>query len=138
MVKASQVISVLLRIGECICAIIVIALLGRFFYELGRAGAYADGRLVYAAVIAGICIFLSLLLIAPLKYSFYAFPLDGIIFVCTMVSFGLLANVSGGQCDFILPVPDILNQRGSSRWEIPVLLCGIGTIGATTGVVSGW
>ena len=97
MVKASQVISVLLRIGECICAIIVLGLLGRFFYMLGLAGAYADGRLVYAAVISGICIVLSLVLIPPLKYSFYAFSLDGIIFVCTTVSFGLLANVSGHQ-----------------------------------------
>ena len=91
---ATKVISVLLRIGECICAIIVIALLGRFFYILNLANASVDGRLVYSSVIAGISIFLSIILVVPMKYSFFAFPLDGIVFICWMVAFGLLANVS--------------------------------------------
>ena len=137
MIRASQVISVLFRIGECICAIIVTALLGRFFYLLDLAGASADGRLVYAAVIAGLCIILSLFLMLPLKYSFYAFPLDGIIFICTMTAFGLLANVSGHQRHVILPGPEVLIQKRSLLWEMFALLFGIGTIGAITGVVSG-
>jgi hypothetical protein len=92
--KASKIISVLLRIGECICAIIVVAILGHFLHLLDVANADADGRLIYAEVISGLCIVFSLILSVPIKYTFYAFPLDGILFICTMVAFGLLANVS--------------------------------------------
>jgi hypothetical protein len=138
MVRASQIISVVLRVGECISAIIVIALLGRFFHLLDLANGIADSRLVYASVIAGISIFLSLLLILPMKYSFYCFPLDGIIFICSIVAFGLLANVSGHQRDVILLIREILTQERSLPQEVPALLFGIGTTGAITGVVSGY
>src|SRR5205809_7897954 len=90
----SKVTSVILRIMEFISAVIVAAILGRYLYFLDIANVGASSRIIYAVVIAGLSIFFSLILIPPLKYSFYAFPLDFALFVCWMVAFGLLANVS--------------------------------------------
>jgi hypothetical protein len=91
---ASKVTSVILRILELISAVIVTAILGRYLYFLDLANVGAGSRIIYSEVIAGMSIFFSLILIPPVKYSFYAFPLDFVLFVCWMVAFGLLANVS--------------------------------------------
>lgn len=91
---ASKVISVAFRLGELICSVIVTALLGRFFIHLHHGHGHADDRLIYAQVISCLGIVISILLFPPLKYSFYAFPLDAILFICWIVAFGLLADVS--------------------------------------------
>lgn len=91
----TKVFSCLLRFGELCSSVIVIALLGRFFYLLHiPSGSYTNGRLIYAEVISCLEVIASILLIVPLKYSFYAWPLDGIFFICSIVAFGLLADVS--------------------------------------------
>jgi len=90
---ASKIISVVFRVLELICACIVLGLLGRFFYVLHLGNGAANGRLIYTEVIAGLSIAFSIILIPPLTYSFYAFPLDMAIFVCWMVAFGLICNV---------------------------------------------
>jgi len=56
------------------------------------------GRIVYAVTIAGISIFCSIVLLPPLRYTFYAFPLDLLLFVAWMVAFGLLVNLASGTC----------------------------------------
>jgi len=91
----SKLCSVILRIGELCCSVIVVALLGRFFYLLRLAPDWStDGRLVYAEVIAALSIVFSIILMPPLKYSFYAWPLDAVLFICTIVAFGLLAALN--------------------------------------------
>ncbi|KAH7382116.1 hypothetical protein BKA66DRAFT_463746 [Pyrenochaeta sp. MPI-SDFR-AT-0127] len=98
----TKVFSVLLRFGEFCSSIIVVALLGRFFYLLHiPSGTSTDGRLIYAQVISCLELIASMILFVPLKYSFYAWPLDAIFFVCSIVAFGLLAD---------------LNSSCSSRW----------------------
>ncbi|KAH7110132.1 hypothetical protein B0J11DRAFT_599712 [Dendryphion nanum] len=91
----SKVVSVILRFGELASAIIVVALLSRFFYLLHIApdNGPTDGRLIYAQVISCLEMIFSLFLIPPLKYSFYAWPLDIIFFICSIVAFGLLASL---------------------------------------------
>lgn len=91
---ASKVISVVFRLGELVCSVIVTALLGRFLYFLNLGNGHANGRLVYAQVISCLGIVFSIILLPPIKYSFYAFPIDAILFVCWIVAFGLLADVS--------------------------------------------
>ena len=90
----SKVALVVFRLGELVCSVIVTALLGRFFYFLNLGNGHADGRLVYAQVISCLGIVFSIVLFPPLKYSFYAFPIDAILFICSIVAFGLLADVS--------------------------------------------
>lgn len=89
----SKIVSVLFRLGELCSAVIVVALLGRFFYLINIANASANGRLVYAEVISALEITFSIILIIPAKYSFYAFPIDIIFFICSIVAFALLADV---------------------------------------------
>ncbi|KAF2437580.1 hypothetical protein P171DRAFT_373211 [Karstenula rhodostoma CBS 690.94] len=90
----SKVISVILRLGAFCSSVIVVACLSRFFYLLNLANAHANGRLIYAEVISILGVICSLLLIVPMKYSFYAFPLDVVFFICSIVAFALLANVN--------------------------------------------
>ena len=91
---ASRITAVVFRVMEFISAVIVAALLGRYLRLLHLAGASGGSRVIYAEVIAGLSIFFSLLLFPPVRYSFYAFPLDFALFICWMVAFGLLDNVS--------------------------------------------
>ncbi|KAL5404254.1 hypothetical protein PMIN03_009294 [Paraphaeosphaeria minitans] len=90
----TKVASVLLRFGELASAVIVVACLGRFFYYLNFTNVHANGRLIYAEVISALEIVFSLLLIVPARYSFYAFPLDIVFFICSIVAFALLANLN--------------------------------------------
>ncbi|KAF3033733.1 hypothetical protein E8E12_000642 [Didymella heteroderae] len=91
----SKIVAVVLRLGELCSAIIVVSLLGRFFYLSNRGGGSTNGRLVYAEVISALEIIFSILLIIPAAYSFYAFPLDLIFFICSIVAFALLADLNG-------------------------------------------
>jgi len=94
---ASQITSVVLRALELISASITAGLVGAYLHFVNDAGAQANGRLIYTVAIAGISIFFSIVFMPPLKYSFYGFPLDFALFVCWMVAFGLLDNLTGSQ-----------------------------------------
>lgn len=90
---ASKVASVIFRLGALVCAVIVLAIISRFLYLVNLGNGTTNGKLVYAEVIAALSITIAILLMPPLTYSFYAFPLDLIMFICWIVAFGLLANV---------------------------------------------
>ncbi|ORX94360.1 hypothetical protein BCR34DRAFT_225620 [Clohesyomyces aquaticus] len=93
----SKVASVILRLGELCCAAIVTAILNRFFYLVNLGNGWYHGRLIYAEVIAILGIVVSIILLPPLKYSFYAWPIDVIVFVAWLVAFSLLANLTAGH-----------------------------------------
>ena len=99
----SKVFSIILRLGELCSSVIVVALLGRFFYlfHLGPDGSL-NGRLIYAQVISCLAIIFSIILIPPFKYSFYAWPVDVIVFIGSIVAFGLLAEVSSSRKSTLL------------------------------------
>jgi hypothetical protein len=90
----SKVVSVILRIGELICGAIVVGIIGRFIYLLGVAGETPGTKILYTEAVAAIGIVAAILLIVPLIYSFYAFPLDLILSIMWFVAFGLMVNVS--------------------------------------------
>ncbi|RVX66735.1 hypothetical protein B0A52_08928 [Exophiala mesophila] len=146
---ASKIISVILRVGELVCASIVTGILGYYLSILDDADVPDDGRIVYAVAIGGISIFFSLVLMPPLRYSFWAFPLDLALFICWMVAFGLLCNRSGTQgCDSVwywntwgyywggwwrtVPVarisPAIVGYGGCSSWRSSLAFSFIGGI----------
>ncbi|KFY97068.1 hypothetical protein V498_02294 [Pseudogymnoascus sp. VKM F-4517 (FW-2822)] len=97
--KGSRAASVLFRIMQLISAAIVAGLLGRYLHNLHEGGGSSSRRIVYAISIAGIAIFFSLLFMLPLKYQFYAFPLDLIMFILWMVAFGLLIGLGSSGCN---------------------------------------
>jgi hypothetical protein len=90
---ASKDISLLFRIFELISAAIITGILGYYLNILDDANVY-NSRIVYALAMGAISIFFSIVLMPPLIYSFLAFVIDFAIFVCWMVAFGLLINVS--------------------------------------------
>ena len=91
---ASKVCSMILRFGELASAAIVVGLVGRYLTILANANADAGSRIIYSEVIGGISIVFSIILFPPLKYSFYCFAIDFALFVCWIVAFALLCNVS--------------------------------------------
>jgi hypothetical protein len=143
---ASRITAVVFRIMEFISAVIVAALLGRYLRLLDLAGTSGGSRVIYAEVIAGLSIFFSLILIPPVRYSFYAFPLDFALFICWMVAFGLLDNVSCslplGEFTWECLSPPLFFwwwlMRGCSSLVGGLALpFGTGTLGAITGAGSG-
>ncbi|KFY72230.1 hypothetical protein V499_07617 [Pseudogymnoascus sp. VKM F-103] len=97
--EASKIVSVLFRFMQLVSASIVAGILGTYLHYVSQAHAHKSGRVVYAISIAGIAIFFSLVLMAPLRYSFFAFPFDFAMFVLWIVAFGLLVNLVGtGGC----------------------------------------
>jgi hypothetical protein len=91
---ASKVASTFFRFLELASASIVAGILGHFLHLVSNAQAPMPVRVIYAVAIAGISIVCSIVLLPPLRHTFYAFPLDAILFVLWMVAFGLLCNVS--------------------------------------------
>ncbi|KAK3302945.1 uncharacterized protein B0T15DRAFT_437997 [Chaetomium strumarium] len=92
---AHKVISSCLRVFECGCCVIILGILARFFYILNRINGPTDSRLVYAISIAAISVALTLILVPPLKYSFQLFPIDFALFICWIVCFALLEDLTG-------------------------------------------
>jgi len=92
---AHKVTSFVLRGIEMTCAVIILGLLGRFFHLLDVVDAPDNSRLDYAIAMASISVAVSILLMPPLKYSFYCFPLDVALFIMWMVCFALLEDLSG-------------------------------------------
>jgi len=91
----SQVLSVIHRLGELVCSTVVLAVLGRFFFFIDLANTGANGRLIYACVVASISLLISILFMPPLKYSFFGFPFDFVLFVMWLVAFCLLETLTG-------------------------------------------
>jgi hypothetical protein len=91
---ASKVCSVILRFGELASAAIVVGILGRYLSILANANVDAGSRIIYSEVIAGISLFCSIIFFPPLMYSFYCFIIDFCLFICWIVAFALLCNVS--------------------------------------------
>ncbi|KAH7109333.1 hypothetical protein EDB81DRAFT_849352 [Dactylonectria macrodidyma] len=94
---AHKVISVLLRLGEFACAVIVLGILCRFCYLISIAQADADGRIIYAMVVAGIGIIYSFFFCPPFKSLFLGFPFDFVLFVMWLVAYCLLQTKTGSH-----------------------------------------
>ncbi|KAK5652398.1 hypothetical protein OQA88_10590 [Cercophora sp. LCS_1] len=143
---ASRAFSVFLRIGQLVCGGIVLGLLGRFFYLFDNAGMTdPSARLVYAAVIAALSIIFALVLIPPLAYSFWLFPIDVFMFAAWLVAFCVLETLTGiNTCNsdwyttywgyywgrwYLVGRPGVnVNWTGCSAWRTVLAFSFIGSI----------
>jgi hypothetical protein len=108
---ASKALSVLFRLAELTCAVIVIGILSRFIYLVDLGHGHVESKIIYTEVWAALSMAFSIILVPPISYSFYACPLDLIMFIGWMVSFGLLYDVN-------LPLTHILLSFSSLRMVI--------------------
>jgi hypothetical protein len=92
---ASKVLSACVRVVELGCACIITGVLGKFFHRISQGGGIKEPILTYALSMAVISILFSIFLLPPVKYSFYCFPLDFALFICWIVCFALLEDLSG-------------------------------------------
>ncbi|KAF5026369.1 hypothetical protein F66182_1577 [Fusarium sp. NRRL 66182] len=92
-----KVLSVLLRLAEFACAVIVLGILSRFCYVISIAQVEADGRIVYAMVVAGIGIIYSFFFFPPFKSLFLSFPFDFVMFIMWLVAYCLLQTKTGSH-----------------------------------------
>lgn len=99
---ASKVVNVILRVSELISAAVICGIMGHYLHQLDDANGPYSSRVVYSVALAGISIFLSLVLIPPMRYSFFAFPVDFALFIMWMVCFGLLINVGAPRTSPLL------------------------------------
>jgi energy-coupling factor transporter transmembrane protein EcfT len=95
---AHRAFSVILRLCELACAVIVLAILARFCYLITIARVSVNSRIVYAMVLAGITIVYTIIFGLPFHVLFMSFPMDLILFIMWIVSFALLANLAP-RCD---------------------------------------
>ncbi|KAK3995217.1 hypothetical protein QBC44DRAFT_366743 [Cladorrhinum sp. PSN332] len=95
--SAHKVISASLRVFEFGFCVIILGILARFFYLLDQIDGPTDSRLVYAISMAAISVVLAIILFAPTKFSFWCFPLDIALFICWIVVFALLQDLTGTQ-----------------------------------------
>ena len=105
---AHKVFLVVFRLFEFFAAAIIVGFLAKYFNLINSVNGTADSRVIYAISMASISIVASLIFVLPLRYSFSVFPLDLALFICWIVCFALLVDVS------ILPnspVPE--NQSGT-------------------------
>jgi len=92
-----KILSVTLRIFEFVCSAIILGLLAKFFHLIDIVHGPTDSRLVYAISMASISVALAIVLSLPLKYSFYLFPVDFALFICWIVCFALLEDLTGAR-----------------------------------------
>jgi len=93
--SASKIISVFLRVGELCCSVVVLGLVGRVLWYAGQANTYADGRLIFAIVVASISTLASMLFMVPFMLTFYACPIDLVMFVLWLLTFIFIELISG-------------------------------------------
>jgi len=92
---AHKVISACMRVLAFCCSGIILGLLSRFFYLLDQLDGPTDSRLIFALSMSAISVFFAMVLVPPVKYSFYSFPIDFSLFVCWITCFALLQEISG-------------------------------------------
>lgn len=130
----SKITSIVFRASALVSAAIIAGILGQFLSIINDVNVSANGKIVYAMVIASLALVISIVLIVPCWFTFRAFSLDFIMFLCWMIAFGLLANVSG-QPPLIMQSRWLMTCRKSLRQRMRARVLGITTIGDTTGVV---
>lgn len=119
-------LSVLLRIGEIICAAIVAGLTGDY---LNSVSAEPDSdaskeRFIYTEVVAAISLFFALIWLIPFMGTFIHWPIDFLLFVAWVVAFGLLVDfIEPLHCGGIFDNGQIDEQPYCQKWKADVAFC---------------
>lgn len=75
----------------------VVGIIGSYFPFFGHRAGWPIKRFIFAVVVAGISILLSLLYLLAFRGAFHAWPMDLILAATWFSAFGLLVNSHHGQ-----------------------------------------
>ncbi|QSZ36826.1 hypothetical protein DSL72_006709 [Monilinia vaccinii-corymbosi] len=110
--------SMALRIGELIFSTVVTGITGSYLHSVKAESAWTKKRFIYTEIIAALGIFVSLLFLLPFTWSFIHWPVDFVMFILFMVSFGLLANFIGPlHCGSLWNWHGITGKSTCSKWK---------------------
>ncbi|KAK6064792.1 integral membrane protein [Seiridium cupressi] len=98
--RLADLFSIILRLAEWISAAIVAGLAGSYLYILRKYDEdhWGQGRLIYAAVLAGISFLLALIWLFPFSRRFVHWPFDLVLSILWFIAFGLLFRFFNGLC----------------------------------------
>ncbi|KAI1501925.1 marvel domain-containing protein [Biscogniauxia marginata] len=101
----TDLFATILRLAELAFAAIVAGINGEYLHLVRRTSSWSQGRFIYAEVVAGISLFLSLIWLIPFSSSFIHWPIDLIVSICWFIAFGLLENylddTLNGACGYV-------------------------------------
>ncbi|KAA8909775.1 membrane-associating domain-containing protein [Sphaerosporella brunnea] len=97
MAIAPRLLSVFLRAGELICAVIVAGIIGHYIHVQDMNGWWPGDRFIYTEVVAALSMLTALILLVPFTWALTPLPWDFVMFLLWIVSFGLL-------CDYLAPL----------------------------------
>lgn len=121
---AFKAFSVFLRLGELACSVIVLGLVGRVLWHIGQANTYSDARLIFTTVVACISTVASLLLMVPFTFTFFACPVDLVLFVLWLVAFILLELLTGiNTCNGVWYY-SYWGYYWGGFWRTPIIVTG--------------
>ncbi|KAF4982898.1 hypothetical protein FZEAL_1594 [Fusarium zealandicum] len=96
-----RIVSLILRAAELAFAAIVAGVNGQYLHQADGASSWALGRFIYAEVVAGLAILVSLLLLIPFSSTFIHWPLDIFMSINWWIVFALLVDRLGNSCGHI-------------------------------------
>lgn len=92
-----KVLSVIFRVIELVWSVVILGITARAIELINQANGSPNPRLEYALSMACISTVVSLVLLPPIQYTFYCFPLDFALFILWIVCFALLEDVSSNS-----------------------------------------
>ncbi|RMJ27371.1 integral membrane protein [Aspergillus sp. HF37] len=92
MLLFSRIVSIALRVGQVISAVIVAGIVGHDLDQYYQIRGWPQARWIYTEVIAGLSILFGLIWSIPFAAGFFAWPLDFILSLAWFASFGVLVD----------------------------------------------
>lgn len=93
----SQIGHIALRALQLLIALVITGIYGRDLHRASQAHEPADGRWVYAIVVAALTILTALLFVVPAVRSARLWPVDGLLFFLWMVLFAVFGRLYLGE-----------------------------------------
>jgi len=125
----TDLVSLLLRIGELAFSATVAGLTGEFLHKNRKAPASSHKRFIYTIVVAAISILFSVLFLLPFLASFSKWPMDFVLFVLWIIAFGLLTNyINGMGCGSIWQWGGLTQKNACARYKANIAFCFLAAI----------
>ncbi|KAE8352793.1 membrane-associating domain-containing protein [Aspergillus coremiiformis] len=114
----SRLVSIVLRLVEIICAVIVAGIIGYYLVSLNDLEAWPQARWIYTEVVAGVSILLGLIWLIPFSFSFFSWPFDVVISLAWFAAFGILVDaIHKFSCGSIWAWGSIVQNDVCGRWK---------------------